>query len=98
MSESNIWNWENNRCLPALRFIPKIIDFLGFAPYKPEPSFAEWLKILRFAKGLSQKELAQTLGMDESTINGWERGRHRPTHQFLQRIRSFFTASKTHRT
>ena len=89
VGESNIWNWENNRCQPEVRFIPKITDFLGYTPYTPTPSFPEWLKMVRAAAGLTQEQLAQKVGVNESTINDWERGRHRPTQESLERTRDF---------
>ena len=91
MRTSNIWNWENTRCQPSVRFIPGIIDFLGYVPYTRAQSFSDWLKMVRAAQGLSQEALAQGLGMDESTINGWERGKHRPTQHSLRTIRDLLT-------
>jgi hypothetical protein len=35
-SVSDVWNWENNRVSPAVRFIPAIIAFLGYNPM-PKP-------------------------------------------------------------
>ncbi len=35
VGESSIYNWENNLTKPALRYIPKIVKFLGYAPYGP---------------------------------------------------------------
>ena len=96
--ECNIWNRENNWCQPAVRFIPKIIDFLGYAPFTPKPSLSEWLKMVRSATGLSQKALARALGMEESTINDWERARHRPAAESLGRIRDLLTATETRKT
>jgi transcriptional regulator with XRE-family HTH domain len=31
-SENSIWNWENGRSTPALRFMPRIVSFLGNSP------------------------------------------------------------------
>ena len=98
VSESNIWNWENNRCQPEIRFVPGIIDFLGYAPYTPKLSFPEWLKMARAASGLTQEQLAQALGVDESTVLKWERGRNRPTQKSLQRIGVFVADGETRRT
>ena len=38
-NEASVWNWEKNRSSPALRFVPRIIEFLGYTPdddTKPE--------------------------------------------------------------
>ena len=37
MTESTIWNWEANRSSPQLRFIPRIIAFLGYNPHDAKP-------------------------------------------------------------
>ncbi len=35
VGESTIYNWENNLTKPALRYIPKIVKFLGYESYDP---------------------------------------------------------------
>ena len=35
VTESTIWNWEANRSSRQLRFMPKIIAFLGYDPHDP---------------------------------------------------------------
>ena len=32
-TEPAVWGWEHNRSSPALRFMPKIIEFLGCDPF-----------------------------------------------------------------
>jgi DNA-binding XRE family transcriptional regulator len=32
VGESSVYNWENNLTKPALRYIPKIVKFLGYVP------------------------------------------------------------------
>jgi transcriptional regulator with XRE-family HTH domain len=31
-NENTVWNWENGRSTPALRFMPSIVAFLGHLP------------------------------------------------------------------
>ncbi|MCY9056028.1 helix-turn-helix domain-containing protein [Bacillus spizizenii] len=52
--------------------------------------FGENLKLLRTFKGLSQKELGNTLGLAESTIGMYEKGKRQPDHNKLIEIAVFF--------
>ncbi|MFQ5456897.1 MAG: helix-turn-helix domain-containing protein [Myxococcota bacterium] len=79
-------NWELNRTAPSLRFGPRIIHFLGYAPYDPSSSPSERLRTAREAVGLSQKRLAQALGVDEDTVAQWERGRKSPGIELAKKI------------
>src|SRR5207302_10529442 len=60
-----ICNWEKNRGQLALRFIPKIISFLGYDPF-PQVSSTLGAEILQYRRkqGLSIKKLAKILGID----------------------------------
>ena len=40
----------------------------------------------RRVHGLSQKKLAEQLGIDQTTLAGWEKGEHRPTKKLLDKI------------
>ena len=86
-----IMYWETNRVAPALRFIPSIIEFLGYDPTGKinAQSLAEGLRAHRKRLGLSQKKLAALLGIDQSTLASWEKEKHRPTRKSLQRIDEF---------
>jgi DNA-binding transcriptional regulator YiaG len=88
--ESTIMRWETNRAEPETRYVPRIIEFLGYCPYRPTASFREWLRQCRAAWGLSQEALAQALSVDESTVAHWERGDHRPTRALAEQARGFF--------
>jgi len=43
--------------------------------------------------GLSQRELAHRLKVDESTIRGWESGKHQPTRRNRRRVWLLFAAA-----
>jgi transcriptional regulator with XRE-family HTH domain len=70
---TSILNWERGRSEPVLRFIPKILDFLGYDPRPRSESLADRIRAAREAQGLSQKILAERLGVDPSTVQKWER-------------------------
>ncbi len=94
VSTTTIRNWEKNRFAPKIRYTPRIIHFLGYCPYRTPKNFLEWLRTARTATGLSQEKLAQLLEVDESTVAGWERGRHRPTKRNQLKIQEFLCSSK----
>jgi transcriptional regulator with XRE-family HTH domain len=72
-SVSDVWNWENNRANPVVKFIPAIIAFLGYNPLPKPEARSEQLVWYRKGKGWTQRDFAKTLGIDPSTVAGWER-------------------------
>lgn len=75
MNEWTVGNWETGQTKPVLRFIPTIIQFLGYDPEPPQQkTIAEHLKAKRRELGWSQKEAAWNLGVDPSTWSSWESG------------------------
>jgi len=70
-----ILNWEKNHSQPAIRSIPKITEFLGYCPAEPRTNDVERFKAIRtYLYGISQEEMAKLLGMDEGTVQRFERG------------------------
>ena len=84
-----ICNWENNITQPSIHWIPKIIDFLGYAPYSPAKSLGERLSNHRKHLGLPQKQLAMIMGVDPSSVRDWECGIHKPFKKSLEKIKTF---------
>jgi transcriptional regulator with XRE-family HTH domain len=69
--------WELNYRQPVLRRLPAIAAFLGYDLEAPPADAPLGLRIAsrRRRLGLSQKALAESLGIDEATVRRWERGR-----------------------
>jgi site-specific DNA recombinase len=86
---SSIHNWETNLCKPSLQYMPAIIRFLGYNPVPPGSGCAERLIQCRTALGLSQRESAKRLGVDQGTLARWERGERKPAGGFLARVMRF---------
>ena len=84
--ELTITNWEVNETIPEVRYIPAIIEFLGYNPLSEGSSLSERLKTARRALGLSQRKMAPKLGVDPATLMGWEAGRHQPNGKSLDLI------------
>jgi DNA-binding XRE family transcriptional regulator len=82
--------WEGNATVPEVRYMPAIIQFLGYNPLPAANSLPERLAMARMALGLSQRKMAETLGVDPATIQDWEAGRHQPIKKSLEVIRRVF--------
>lgn len=52
--------------------------------------FAENLKRMRVAAGMTQAQLAQRLGVDQRTVSAWEKGVARPSFETLALICDIF--------
>ncbi len=82
-----VTNWERHRTAPDLRHLPALLTFLGSDPRPEGRTFGERLHRARTAQGMSHRELAQRLGVDESTVWKWEDGRHAPSGRLRRVLR-----------
>jgi transcriptional regulator with XRE-family HTH domain len=89
VSVSDVWNWENNRVIPAVKFIPAIIAFLGYNPAPQPADLTERLVWFRHGKGWTQKAFAKVLGVDPTTLARWERGERSPHGKYSALVSSF---------
>jgi DNA-binding transcriptional regulator YiaG len=92
VDETTICNWEANRAAPELLYIPKIIRFLGFNPLPTGKTLAEQLVRHRTTLGMSQKETAVHLAVDQGTMARWERGEREPKGVFLEAVIRFLAS------
>jgi DNA-binding transcriptional regulator YiaG len=86
---ASICNWESNQTEPMVHCLPEIIAFLGHNPLPEADDLIGKFKRLRTSLGLTQEQLAQMLGIDESTIAGWERGDNQPVGAYRQLVEDF---------
>ncbi len=70
-----LWGWTSNRKKVHLKFIPRVIEWLGYDPFPEPESLGVSLRNHRMAAGLSQETLGKLLGIRASTIGEFERGR-----------------------
>ena len=82
--------WETNTTRPMNEYMPRVIEFLGYDPSPKANSkdISEFLKRYRRKHGLSQRQLASVLGVDNSSISSWETGQHEPTEKSKQILES----------
>jgi len=87
---SAVTNWELNRVTPYFTYLPKIIAFLGYTPPPFDiitDNIVERMKTYRLTHGLSQEKFAKLIGVDETTVAKWERGKHTPSKKILEKSR-----------
>ncbi len=58
-----------------------------------ENKFSRRLKLLRIKRRLSQKQLANDIGVSRTTVTSWENGPRTPTIPTLRRIALYFNVS-----
>ena len=88
--EITITGWECNATVPEIRYMTAIIQFLGYDPLPSAAAFPELLGRTSGMLGLSQRKMAEKLGVDPTTIEDWEAGQHRPTRENLDVIAKVF--------
>ena len=93
VDDVTIYLWEKNRVKPSLAQFPKIIEFLGQDPFeKKAENLGDKIQEYRRVHGLTQEKFAVQLGIDQTTLAGWESGEHQPTKKLLDKLKSFFVS------
>jgi transcriptional regulator with XRE-family HTH domain len=88
VSEASIHNWERG-IEPELIHIPKILDFLGYVPFKcPEDPIGR-LKHFKLIHGLSYQRLGKVMGRDPEQLTDWLSNGIRPCKRNLIFISQF---------
>ena len=75
VSAFTILNWEKNRTIPRFRDMPAILKFLGYNPLPAPQTLSEQLLSYRRINGLSQRDMANSLGINPCTLSTLERGK-----------------------
>ena len=87
----NTWTyilWEQDRSTPTIRYYPAIFAFLGYDPFPAPTTLSEQIATKRRSLGLSFREVADLLGVDEGTVSRWESGEWKP-RMSQQAVQSF---------
>jgi transcriptional regulator with XRE-family HTH domain len=64
---STVNTWEKGHFTPDVRFVPRIVEFLGYDPFGPPPTAAR-LKAARVAAGLTRRQLAVEVRVQGPTV------------------------------
>ena len=70
--------WEKGRCTPTIWYYPAIFSFLGYDPFPAPTTLPERIASQRRKLGLSLREAARKVGVDQGTFLRWERGEWKP--------------------
>jgi DNA-binding transcriptional regulator YiaG len=89
VDKTSVFNWEANTSAPEIRYVPAIIRFLGYNPLPAAKGWGERLVWRRTTQGMTQKEAARGLGVDQGTLARWEQGKREPQGAFLGRVKRF---------
>jgi transcriptional regulator with XRE-family HTH domain len=89
VNKASVANWESDRSVPEVEYMPAIIRFLGYNPLPPKLDWASRLVQCRTILGLTQKESAHRMGVDPSTLAKWERGERAPIGEYVMRAKRF---------
>jgi len=91
VTASTINNWERNRTRPALRCVPRVIEFLGYNPLETAAeSLGQRVTAYRRSRGLSRETVAAYLGVNESTLWRWESDQSVPSEDRRRRLETRF--------
>lgn len=82
----SVVNWEKNRTTVGARFVPAIIEWLGYDPLPRASSFGSWIAVERIRRGLARRALADALGWDESTVRRYEEANSPPNAPRLAQL------------
>jgi len=88
VKECSIYNWEHGT-EPELRFMPKIIEFLGYVPFDCPDNTLGRLAYYKRANGLSYEGLARRVGIHFEQLQAWLTGRTKPSRKSLCRLEAF---------
>jgi transcriptional regulator with XRE-family HTH domain len=93
VDEGTVWAWESNRNHPKIHVMPRVIAFLGYVPGgDATPStLSERLVRMRTELGLSWRNLAVRIGVDETTLRRRERGKMPTFRRHIDAVQRLLT-------
>lgn len=95
ISVDTLANWEVRNTVPAIKQMPLIIQLLGYLPFEIDTStLGGKIAFYRHIQGLSQRELAIEIGVNESTIFHYEKGTHCPQLHIFKKLKNLLQDPK----
>ena len=82
--------WELNRNVPTAKYAKRIIGFLGYVPldWRKAPIHKQ-LYYARLVSGMTQRDVAERLGLDFTTIQFFEKAKRKPAANTEQHLVTF---------
>lgn len=92
VTEAAISIWETDAAKPEVCHYPKIALFLGYLPFEGETTtLAGKLLYYQHMRGITQKELADQLGVNPSTLYHFGTGKHMPSPKVRMKLESILS-------
>lgn len=76
---------------PEFRFIPHVIEFLGYNPIPCPDEVMERLGWYKYVNGLTWAQLGAEMGRDPEQLSDWLSGRPKPFWRKLKKIELFLS-------
>ncbi|MFX1487423.1 MAG: helix-turn-helix domain-containing protein [Promethearchaeota archaeon] len=86
--------------LPSTYLVTRDIPLYIFNPSFPaEPAtLGDVIRKLRIEQGMLQRELAEAIGVNETSVYNWENSRTRPKGKYVKRIEEYFSVTLNNAT
>ena len=88
VTTSTVWNWEHIGSVD-LRFIPRVIEFLGYNPIPQPEDLVGRLSCYKQVNGLSLERFGIEMGRDPEQLADWLSGRHKPCRRNREEIEEY---------
>ena len=75
VSQHGYIGWETDMKFPLPRYIPSIVLFVGYDPMPAPETCGQRLRHLRLLRGLTSQEMAEEIGVNQSTVLAREAGK-----------------------
>jgi transcriptional regulator with XRE-family HTH domain len=72
VASDTLRNWESGRTEPEVRFLPALIQFLGYDPLPLPNTAGQAIRKARLSFGLSMKGVADRARVDEASVRRLE--------------------------
>jgi DNA-binding transcriptional regulator YiaG len=93
--EDTITGWENGRYPPHVKQYPNLMKFLGYNPFpSDETTLGGRIQKFRLERGISRKQFAVMLNVDEVTLRGWENNLHSPRKRKMGALEHFIKSKE----
>ena len=90
VTTDTVTGWELNRHEPTVQISKRIIEFLGYVPcLSNESSLCRRLHLARMVTGKTQEEVAEKIGVYESTLRWIELGKRMSFCKTREKIEAF---------
>jgi DNA-binding XRE family transcriptional regulator len=96
VSECTIYIWEKGKSQPETKYMPEIIDFLGYVPFECPEDILGRLAYFKRIKGLTFPGLGESMGRDHEQLWDWLSFHKRPCRRNLERINRFLAKHGLH--